>query len=295
MTKNPYNMDARREQVGNGEQVFFTSLRSQVLSTDEKDTLRQALRATVIDSQPKVFQARPQVANFFALFLRRSFVVSMLVLVLIVGSGYGIAQASNNALPGDLLYPMKTQFNEPFVGGLQASDTARAEWTRTLVERRIAEAEALAEQGRLGAAEKNMIEQQLAKHRNALDSFEGRTVTDEEFMPEKSTQTTQKINVYFDHTTNEIDVRIEERGAGSDGAKSGQVKGAEDKNFSGDYVPEGVKSKDGESIHAKSENTSQTNQGDQWKKNENKKDASSGKRDTFPEQQSGEQSQLEPV
>jgi len=70
------------------------------------------------------------------------------VLILIIGVG-GTAYASEDALPGDVLYPVKVNISEPIQTALVPSDKGKAAWHAILAERRLEEAAQLAAKGTL--------------------------------------------------------------------------------------------------------------------------------------------------
>lgn len=73
-----------------------------------------------------------------------SFVGSFAVLLLII-----VPVAAERAVPGDVLYPVKVNFNEEIRSTLAVSPYAKVEWETKRLERRIAEARLLASEGRL--------------------------------------------------------------------------------------------------------------------------------------------------
>lgn len=70
-----------------------------------------------------------------------------LILALILGGGVSVA--AEQALPGDVLYPVKVGINESVRGWIAISNTDEAKLSVDLAERRLAEAEALASKGKL--------------------------------------------------------------------------------------------------------------------------------------------------
>ncbi|MBV9159582.1 MAG: hypothetical protein JO019_03245 [Candidatus Kaiserbacteria bacterium] len=81
---------------------------------------------------------------------------------LVLTIGVGTSYAAENALPGDVLYPIKIHVNEPVVGALATSDSAKADWNTQLVERRLGEAEQLAAEGKLTPVARADIQNQIA-------------------------------------------------------------------------------------------------------------------------------------
>lgn len=62
--------------------------------------------------------------------------------IFLIGAG-GVSAAAENALPGDILYPIKVSVNENVSGALAISDDAKATHETALAGTRLAEAEAL--------------------------------------------------------------------------------------------------------------------------------------------------------
>jgi hypothetical protein len=85
-----------------------------------------------------------------------------LVLVLIFGSG--MSYAAETALPGDVLYTIKTMINEPVRVALATNPEAHAEIQIELAERRIEEAVALAAEGRLEAGTEQTLTAAFEEH-----------------------------------------------------------------------------------------------------------------------------------
>ncbi|MEI8097152.1 MAG: DUF5667 domain-containing protein, partial [Candidatus Moraniibacteriota bacterium] len=191
-------MDGNEEQlnVGNGEREAFVLLRTKTLSEEEKDVMWQTLQVSIRQLHSKtLLQKEFQVTGVLALFMRRSFALSAFSIVIILGGGLGVARAAESALPGQTLYPVKINVNEPIIGSFKFSDTDRAQWERERAGRRIAEAEALAETENLGTAEAAIIEDHLSQNRKKIEQIEGRSITDDEFFPDQISRETNKINV----------------------------------------------------------------------------------------------------
>lgn len=76
--------------------------------------------------------------------------ISAIVGLVIAISG-GLSFMANTALPGDLLYPVKTEANEKVWSALAVSDESQAQVDIALANRRLDEAERLSAEGRLSA------------------------------------------------------------------------------------------------------------------------------------------------
>lgn len=79
-----------------------------------------------------------------------------LAIVVLLGGGTSFAAAS--ALPGDALYPVKVNVNEKFEGAFKFSAEEKAEFQAKLAEKRLAEGNTLAAQGRLNAEASARVE-----------------------------------------------------------------------------------------------------------------------------------------
>jgi len=202
----------KKTKYSQSEQEVFSSFRSVRLTEEEKNAVWKQI-ASSIQGERKPFPSSifERFSQLFVVSMKHSFTMAMILLIAVVGSGFGIARASENALPGQKLYPLKTNVNEVFIGSLKRSPADRAEWERELAERRIREAETLAEEGHLGEEEKNEIEQHLIKNRKNLESIEGRKVRDEEFFPKDIETVTKKIRVRTEHTETDTFIHIDEK------------------------------------------------------------------------------------
>lgn len=87
---------------------------------------------------------QPILSPWSGLFATRRFQAAFLIVVIIIGYGSSAALAAEGALPGDVLYPVKTRVVEP-LARLVAARTPEHEaaFETKLLERRLNEAEAL--------------------------------------------------------------------------------------------------------------------------------------------------------
>lgn len=79
-------------------------------------------------------------------------------LVLALFAGVGTSYAAEGSLPGDTLYPIKIHVNEQVQGALAFSPEAKADWSATLAERRLEEAELVAAKGSVTPEAKAQIQ-----------------------------------------------------------------------------------------------------------------------------------------
>lgn len=74
---------------------------------------------------------------------------------------------AEQALPGDALYPIKVRFNEEIRGAMTASPYKKVEWETARLERRLAEAQLLAENGKLTHAAEAEVALAVKHHTEA--------------------------------------------------------------------------------------------------------------------------------
>jgi len=268
--------------IGRGEREAFASLRSRTLSVEEKNAMRQVLQAAVIRSRADAVQPERSVLGAFAFLFGRPFAMSALAIVLIIGSSWGVARAAEQALPGEVLYPVKTKVNEPLVGSFKRSDAARAEWEHERVARRLAEAETLAEEGRLGEEEKGEIEYQLSLHRKTLEEIEGRDIDDDEFVPQQAGDKAKKTRVHIERQENEVRVHIEERESEDESDENEEARSSAEDRTDGSISRKG---RDGEN------KSSSEAEADRQKTSDQKRGGDSGEKDSSSKQKSSSGSQ----
>ncbi len=116
------------------------------LSAVEKSTIRAEIS--------KYLELNPVSKGFFSKFAWVSHPLKLVTkpipvfaLILALGMGIGTTYASESALPGDVLYPVKLNVNERFRGFIVFTDESRAQLEFDLANRRLEEAKLLALRG----------------------------------------------------------------------------------------------------------------------------------------------------
>ena len=103
-------------------------------------------------------------------FLYKSMAIAVVLLITMTAGG-GISFASESALPGDLLYPVKVEVNENIRSVFAVSKEAKVEWKVEQAERRLQEAEKLAVQGELEGSAAVTVETKFEQHTRAFDQI----------------------------------------------------------------------------------------------------------------------------
>ncbi|KKW29728.1 MAG: hypothetical protein A3K06_02700 [Candidatus Doudnabacteria bacterium RIFCSPHIGHO2_01_52_17] len=149
---------------------LFQNLKVRRLSEAEKNVIRGRLLELM-----KLRPVEKPKFLFFAFSWR--LVAPALVAVLVLALGGGTAFAAQGSLPGDSLYPVKVNFNEPIRTALAFSATAQAGVHSELAQERLKEAEELASQNRLDdvveAAVVIRVERHLARAKQHISELEG--------------------------------------------------------------------------------------------------------------------------
>ena len=142
---------------------FFSQLKKETqkirLAAPERERMRLALDAAMASSAPIKSPIQPVPSPYF--FAPRSLVPA---LALILVAGVGTSYAAEGAVPGDALYAIKVGITEPAREALARSDEAKAALHARFAERRMAEAETLAERGALTAKTALALEENFSRH-----------------------------------------------------------------------------------------------------------------------------------
>lgn len=85
----------------------------------------------------------------FLLFMRVPHMPMIAALLIVVVLGSGTAAAAENAMPGDVLYPVKVSVTEPARSLVAVTPAAKVAWETQRAERRLSETELLAASGKL--------------------------------------------------------------------------------------------------------------------------------------------------
>jgi hypothetical protein len=128
------------------------------MTVAEKDAIKSRLLAT--------FEPTPSPWNLS--WSRLSYLTSVSVAVFVL-VGTTVAFASEKALPGDLLYPVKVNVSEPIRTVLVQTPQAKAEWEAEKINRRLQEAEQLSQKGELDDAKANSIKERIDTNLTKLD------------------------------------------------------------------------------------------------------------------------------
>ena len=121
-------------------QKLINHLRSITLSDAERAASRAALIAHMRESGTR--RAVPSLWS--GLLYTKHVQVAFLSFLIVIGYGSSMTLAAEGALPGDILYPIKTRVNEPVARLITAtSPAAEATFETKLLEKRLEEVETL--------------------------------------------------------------------------------------------------------------------------------------------------------
>jgi hypothetical protein len=144
-------------------------LRQAHLTESEKTELREKL-LTFMSAHPAPANAAP---SGFWLLRQRSLSFSLTLALILIVTVSSVSYAAEFSLPGEPLYGLKVNLTEPLRGTLKNNPQAQAEWNNTLVERRLTEAQILADTGHLaGEAEAEIARRLEAQSDRARSSVE---------------------------------------------------------------------------------------------------------------------------
>lgn len=110
----------------------------------------------------------PTRASFVSFFARPAFAFASLLLVL--GSGWAVADAAESALPGEILYSVKVSVVEPLKERILVSPGAKTQWQVERAKRRLEEAEQLAQQDRLTPQLAQQVKEQFSQQVKVVEN-----------------------------------------------------------------------------------------------------------------------------
>ncbi len=120
-------------------------IKAQKLTLEEK----AALRATILSYMTEYPRVQNKPLKSFWLLQHRTWGVSLVFALILVVSVSSVSYAAEYSLPGETLYGLKINVTEPLRATLQTTTEKQARWESALVERRLAEAQLLADSGEL--------------------------------------------------------------------------------------------------------------------------------------------------
>jgi hypothetical protein len=138
-------------------------LKSPKLTKSEKVEGRDALMSFMNDtSSEEISEKKRGFATLFgSLVSMRPQAVMSMVLAVVIASGGTVSYAAESSLPGDFLYPVKTEVNEEVRSILTFDSKEKADWEVARVERRLNEVTALESEGALTEEIQVVIDQEL--------------------------------------------------------------------------------------------------------------------------------------
>ncbi len=148
------------------------SIRNFLMSAIEKDLVsEEAFSRHQIKIKPVKAWSKLNLIRYFDISIYRNLLKPMpLILIIALAVSGGVSLASENALPGDILFPVKVEVNERVMTFLSFSDEAKARVEAKKAERRLEEAAKLSAEGRLDAEAQAKIEANFEKFADRVEA-----------------------------------------------------------------------------------------------------------------------------
>lgn len=136
------------------------------------DTEKSAIRARILQymMNPRSVRAIPS-PYLHPRFMVKPLQVLALSLVIVLGTGGGVAFAAQKALPGEALYGIKVHVNEELAALMKRGPEAKAEHAIVRAEERLDETTTLVLSGKLDESTRDTISKHLAKHTSDMKKF----------------------------------------------------------------------------------------------------------------------------
>ncbi len=115
-----------------------------------------------IDNPSRSIEQVPQRTSILNRFLNLKHMTAALLIAIMIGGGTSFA--ARDAVPGDVLYPVKIEVNENVKSALAVSSESEARLQAHLVETRLAEAEKLATEGKLTKEASTDLSSRIKSH-----------------------------------------------------------------------------------------------------------------------------------
>lgn len=173
------------------------------LKSEEKAQMRAELFAFMKKADVREVQPARRI---FRLFKPIPAFATFLIITTLAG---GVSLASENSLPGDVLYPLKVSFNEEVRSALTLSGESKTDWEVRRAERRVEEAERLAEKGKLSKEVKIKIEANFERQAERAKIKIARTKEISELRVEKAAFQAADMRAVAPSSDEKINQRIE--------------------------------------------------------------------------------------
>jgi hypothetical protein len=169
-------------------QKGIKDLQNIVLSKEEKSKIKQ-----------RVLLRSPYASVNLPIFVFIKRYATTLATILLMAMTGGVAFASEKALPGNILYPVKIKITEPVRDLIKISPVAKIEWQAEKANRRLKEAEALSQQNKLDEVRVVEIENLFAENvKEFKQSSEKEIAKIEQQYKEKNIEKKERVEVSFD-------------------------------------------------------------------------------------------------
>ncbi len=135
----------------------------------EKENMFERINAHMIENPLK---AIPRIASpwsvFFVQMKSYKYAYSLIIVLGVMFAGVGVIDASERALPGDALYPIKINVTEKVKSAMAFTPKAKAKAEEDKIIKRLDEVQALAEKGEFKNGKRDQVEKEVQKTVQAI-------------------------------------------------------------------------------------------------------------------------------
>jgi Domain of unknown function (DUF5667) len=129
------------------------------LSSDEKEDMFSHIDLYMKENPLKVDSPRVIIfGNFLTQFKSYKYSYSIAFVIILFFISIGAIQASEKALPGDALYPIKTKFVERVISAIKITENSKIEYEEERIVKRLKEVHELAKKGEFKNEKRIQIE-----------------------------------------------------------------------------------------------------------------------------------------
>ncbi len=158
--------------MNNNFESIIKAIKNIELKKNEKSTMRAYLLEKLVPFQTeqaenvtksktnRLYYYYQNIKNNYFMLNKNKFVPTLVIALIIALSG-GASAFAEKAIPGDLLYGVKTFVNEPIAGVFAFTKEEKTEWKERLVERRLDEAQKLVSKSNLSETNRVNLENEI--------------------------------------------------------------------------------------------------------------------------------------
>ena len=145
------------------EDLFAVSKKTELTASEQSQMWSELKTYATYHSQAATLPTAPSTRSLFS-YITHWYAGAMAAVLLMLGTG----ATATYSLPGDFLYPIKTDVTEPLLGTLRFSDKGQLEYLGHIIDNRLSEMKELSTINSLSEFEMSILEEKITEHSNDI-------------------------------------------------------------------------------------------------------------------------------